>query len=258
MKALFRISALCFILTGCGILFVGIGVSYAADPGEVDFLDDAFYDSEPKATQTGDPLEPFNRVMFTFNDYAYTWVLDPMASGYSNVLPWDIRIAVGNFFYNLQEPVRMANALLQGRVGDAGTLLVRFAVNTTGGIAGFGDPAGREMGFKAVDATLGETLATWGVGDGFYLVVPMYGPTTLRDFTGTVVDGLGVSPYYYWADGWEESFAIYLGKELNKLSLHLGEYENMKKLSFDPYVAIRDSYFQYRKKLRDYAVPDQE
>jgi phospholipid-binding lipoprotein MlaA len=258
MNMFFRISALCFLLTGSGLLMANADVADASETAEIDFLDDAFYDTEPQTVHVGDPLEPFNRVMFTFNDYVYTWALDPLARGYSAVLPWDIRVAVGNFFYNLQEPVRMVNALLQGRGGDAGTLLVRFVVNTTGGIAGFGDPAGREMGFKAVDATLGETLATWGVGDGFYLVVPMYGPTTLRDFTGTVVDGLGLSPYYYWADGWEETFAIYLGKELNKLSLHLGEYENMKKLSFDPYVAIRDSYFQYRKKLRDYPAPDQE
>ncbi len=226
----------------------------AADDVEVDFLNDDFYESEPEAEDVGDPLEPFNRAMFQFNDFTFTWVFNPVATGYSYVVPVDIRGAVGNFFYNLEEPVRALNALLQGRFSDAGTLLVRFLINTTGGVAGLGDPAGRELGFQAVEATLGETLGVWGIGDGFYLVVPFYGSTTLRDFTGDMVDGLVLSPYYYWVDGWDEAIGIYLGKETNKLSLHIGEYEDMKKLSFDPYVALRNGYFQYRKRLRDHTV----
>lgn len=246
-----------FLLFTCGAL-IPTAVSMAADDGVVDFLDDEFYENELDSVQVGDPLEPFNRAMFKLNDFTYTWVFNPVATGYSHIVPWDIRAAVGNFFYNLQEPVRVVNALLQARFSDAGTLLVRFVVNSTGGVAGLGDPAGRELGFKAVDATLGETLGVWGIGDGFYLVVPFYGSTTLRDFTGDMVDGLVMSPYYWWADGLEEVAAIYLGKELNKLSLHLGEYEELKQLSFDPYIAIRNGFFQYRKKIRDYSTPSYE
>ena len=259
MKASLRL----FIVTVC-LLFatttvvIPTTVSLAADDGGVDFLDDEFYESELDSVEVGDPLEPFNRAMFQFNDFTYTWVFNPVATGYSNIVPTDIRGAVGNFFYNLQEPVRFVNAMLQARFSDAGTLLVRFAINTTGGIAGLGDPAGRELGFKAVDATLGETLGVWGIGDGFYLVVPFYGPSTLRDISGTLVDGLVMSPYYWWADSWVEVSAIYLTKELNKLSLHLGEYEELKQLSFDPYIAIRNGYFQYRKKIRDYSTPSYE
>ena len=246
----------CLLLT-CGLLF-SPAQSLAADDGVVDYLDDAFYERELDSVQIGDPLESFNRVVFKFNDFTYTWVFNPVATGYSNIVPLDIRTAAGNFFYNLQEPVRCLNALLQGRFSDAGTLLVRFLVNTTGGVAGLGDPAGRELGFTAVDATLGETLGVWGIGDGFYLVVPFYGPSTLRDFSGTVVDGLGLTPYYWWADSWVEVSAIYLGKELNKLSLHLGEYEDLKKLSFDPYIALRNGYFQYRKQIRDFPAPSED
>ena len=230
-------------------------ISRAADDGSVDFLSDDFYDEEPADETTGDPLEPFNRAMFHFNDFTFTWVFNPVAKGYSHVVPEDIRGSVGNFFYNLQEPMRCINALLQGRFSDAGTLLVRFLINTTGGIAGLGNPAGRELGFKAVDASLGETLGVWGIGDGFYLVVPFYGPSTLRDLSGDIVDGLAMSPYYFWADGWEETAGIYLGKEVNKLSLHLGEYEELKKMSFDPYIAIRNGYFQHRKRMRDLHHP---
>ena len=239
------------LLTGA---FIQPAESFASDDGVVDFLDDDFYESEPVSAQVGDPLESFNRAMFSFNDYAFTWFLNPVASSYSYVIPSDIRGVVAQFFYNVQEPVRCANALLQGRLSDAGTLFMRFAINTTGGVFGFGDLAGQELGFKAVDATLGETLGVWGVGDGFYLVVPFYGSTTLRDFTGTMFDDL---IYYIWADTWVETTAIYTSKDLNYLSLHIGEYEDMKKLSFDPYVAVRNGYFQYRKKIRDYTPEDE-
>ena len=249
---LFIISLFLVLLTGA---VAPVHVCKAADHNPVDFLDDDFYEKEPEVEKVGDPLEGFNRAMFKLNDFTYIWVFNPVATTYSHILPFDIRNAIGNFFYNLEEPVRFINALLQGRFSDAGTLLVRFVVNTTGGVAGLSDPAGRELGFKAVDASLGETLAVWGIGDGFYLVVPFYGPSTLRDFTGDTIEGLALYPYYYWADGWEETVAIYLGKELNKLSLHLGEYEDMKKLSFDPYIAVRNGYFQYRKKIRDHNIP---
>ena len=245
------------LIVGVCLLFAAVvvgpsGVCRAAVDGSVDFLDDEFYDSELTSVEVGDPLESFNRAMFQFNDFTYTWIFNPVATGYSYVVPYDIRNAAGNFFFNLQEPVRVLNSILQGRFADAGTALIRFVINSIGGVAGLGDPAGRELGFKAIDATLGETLGVWGIGDGFYLVIPFYGPTTMRDLSGDIVDGLALSPYYYWADGWEEVSTIYLTKDLNKLSLHLGEYEEMKQLSFDPYVALRNGYFQYRKRIRDH------
>jgi len=225
-----------------------------AEENSVDFLSDSFYEEGTAAIELNDPIEPFNRAMFTFNDSAYTYVFHPVAKGYSAVVPADIRGVVWNFFSNLEEPVRFLNCLLQARFSDAGTVLMRFLINTTGGVAGLGNPAGRELGFKRVEATLGETLATWGVGDGLYLVIPLYGPSTLRDFTGTLVDGLGMTPYYTFTNDWGVIAGIYTGKETNKLSLHLNDYEEMKKFSFDPYVAVKNGYFQYRKKLRDHAV----
>ena len=241
-----------FFFLLCGLLF------FIVQPGladAVDFLSDDFYEDETASIEIDDPLESFNRVMFEFNDTTYTYVFNPVAEGYSVVVPYDIRGSVWNFFRNLEEPVRFLNCLLQGRFSDAGTVLVRFLVNTTGGVAGLGDPAGRELGFERVEATLGETMANWGIGDGFYLVIPFYGATTLRDFTGTVVDGLAMTPYYTFTDDWGVMAGIYVGKETNKLSLNLGEYEEFKKLSFDPYVALKNGYFQYRKKLRDHSLP---
>lgn len=219
---------------------------------EVDFLDDDFFMEEEESTTSPDPIEPFNRLMFDFNDSAYSYLLKPLATGYSTVVPVDIRGCVWNFFRNLEEPLRFVNCILQGRFEESMWVLSRFAINSVAGVFGFGNPASREFGIPMIDASLGETLAGWGVGDGFYLVIPFYGSTTLRDITGTVVDSMTMSPYYLWSDDYLTMGAIYTSKEVNKLSLYLNVYDDLKKMSFDPYVALRNSYFQNRKKTRDH------
>lgn len=223
--------------------------------GETSVLDDSFYEDTPEHETVPDPFEHFNRIMFEVNDVTYTWVMEPVASVYSRTLPEDIRQVADNFCYNLQEPVRFINALLQLRFSDAGTVLTRFAVNTIGGVGGLGDVAGTEFGFKRVEAGLGETLEYWGVGDGFYLVMPVLGATTLREFAGTTVDGLSMTPYYFFADSWREGAAIYMGRRVNNLSLRLGEYEGLKQLTIDPYAALRDGYFQSRAQSRKHSAP---
>jgi len=253
MRQSHRLAILLLIFSG--LFFFQVQTGCTADDDSVDFLSDDFYEDETASIEDDDPLEAFNRAMFEFNDVTYTYVFNPIAEGWSEVVPYDIRGIFWNFFRNLEEPVRFLNCLLKARFSDAGTVLVRFLVNTTGGVAGLGDPAGRELGFQRVEASLGETLSTWGIGDGFYLVVPFYGSTTLRDFTGTLVDSLAMTPYYTFTDEWSVMAGIYIGKETNTLSLNLGQYEEFKKLSFDPYVALRNGYFQYRRKLRDHTVP---
>lgn len=223
-------------------------VSMAAD-----YLDDAAYVDKEESVEVYDPLEPFNRVIFTINDTVYEWVLDPVATGYSKVVPSDIRGIIGNFFYNLGEPVRSANCLLQGRFKESGLAASRFFINTTCGILGLADPAKTDFGIAPVYATLGETLSVWGLGDGFYLVIPLMGPSTLRDFAGTMVDSMVMSSYYPWNDD-PASMATSFGTDtVNRTSLHLGEYEELKKMSFDPYVAFRNGYFQIRSKMRDHS-----
>jgi phospholipid-binding lipoprotein MlaA len=226
-----------------------------ADSDDLDFLDDAFYDDLPEQPQIPDPFESFNRVMFTFNDYAYTWVMQPVASTYSEVVPQDIRQVIDNFCYNFQEPVRFVNSLLQMRFSDAGTVFLRFAINTIGGVGGLGDPAGREFGLKPVDASFGETLAFWGIGDGVYLVAPVIGATTVRELSGTLFDGLVMTPYYFLADGLPEVAGISAGRRLNSLSLRLGEYEAVTQMSVDPYTAFRNGYFQRREQARRHSLP---
>ncbi|MCW5213832.1 VacJ family lipoprotein [Desulfobulbus sp. US5] len=251
MRRMFRVFLVSlFILGNCSLL-------YAAD-GEVDFLDDAFYEETPVENAAKDPFEGINRVVFTFNDYAFMWIMNPLATGYSNFLPLDIRGSIANVFYNLQEPMRFINSLLQARFSDAGTLLARFTVNTVGGVGGLGDPAA-ELGFLRTEATFCQTMDKWGVPDGIFLMVPVMGPTTLRDISGRIVDRFSLTPVYYnWAAGWEESVGIFMGKEVNNLSLHIGEYEKVKEMSFDPYIAVRDGFYQLRRQSWQSGVPRDE
>ena len=240
------------VILTCGMSVVNTCHTASADDEKVDFLSDAFYDDDPEEEVYSDPFEEVNRIIFTFNDTVFVWILEPVATGYNYVVPYDFRLSINNFFRNLEEPVRFINALLQGRVEDSFTLLGRFLINSTLGVYGLGDAAAREFNLPPVEATLGETLATWGVGDGFYIVVPLYGSSTLRDFTGTVVDGFALTPYYTWTDDLYVMSGIYLGKETNKLSFHIGEYDELKKVFFDPYIAFRNAYFQYRRKIGDH------
>lgn len=215
----------------------------------VDLLSDDSYQAE-EIQAVADPLEPMNRAIFTFNDKFYLWVLDPVATGYSNVLPQDIRGVVDNFFSNLAEPVRSANCLLQGRFRDSGLVLSRFAINSVFGVFGLADPAGDEFEIAPVSASFGQTLSVWGIGDGFYLVAPFFGPSTARDFTGTMVDSFAKSTYSPWRNDDIAPLAMTGWEKVNLTSLHLGEYQELKSLSFDPYIAFRNGYFQMRSKNR--------
>jgi phospholipid-binding lipoprotein MlaA len=235
------------------LLFLALTVfSFSGTAVAVDFLNDESYENG-EAARVADPLEPFNRAVFTFNDKLYIWVIEPVATGYSKVLPADIRGCVGNFFYNLGEPVRSVNSLLQGRVRDSGLAVSRFAINSIFGVFGLADPASDEFSIAKINATLGETLSVWGLGDGFYLVVPLFGPSTLRDFGGSLGDSLALATYTPWNDDVLTSASVQGAKTVNRTSLHLGEYEDIKSMSFDPYVAFRNGYFQMRSETRNHS-----
>lgn len=231
------------LFLGLAVFFLSVSWAQGAD-----YLNDESYERPTGDVLVADPIEPLNRVVFTVNDKVYVWVVEPVSTGYSKVLPADIRKCISNFFYNLGEPVRSVNCLLQGRVRDAGLTLGRFAINSICGVFGLADPAAHEFKIEPIYASLGETFSTWGVGDGFYLVVPLLGPSTLRDFTGTVGDSLALATYTPWNDDALTSATVQTGRTVNRTSLHLGEYAEIKSLSFDPYIAFRNGYFQLRSK----------
>jgi phospholipid-binding lipoprotein MlaA len=193
-----------------------------------------------------DPLEPVNRVMYFVNDVLFVWVLNPCARGWSYVVPEPARIGVRNFFYNLHTPVRLVNCALQGKGEAAGTEFKRFVINTTIGVLGIGDPAREKYGLELVDEDLGQTLAVHGLGDGFYIMLPVLGPSTLRDSVGKVGD-LFLNPVYYLAST-EVAVGIWVVRKTNEVSFHTGEYEAFKAEAVEPYVAMRQAYIQYRKR----------
>jgi len=192
-----------------------------------------------------DPLEGFNRLMFGVNDTLYFWVCKPVAQTYKGIVPEPARIGVRNFFQNIGTPVRYVNCLLQGKGPAAGTELHRFWVNTTEGILGFGDPAKDRYGLEPTWEDLGQTLAVHGMDSGFYIVWPLLGPSNVRDSLGMVGD-MFLNPVIY-VQPWEASYIISGTRLVNNGSFHIGEYEDFKSTSLEPYVMMRESYIQYRE-----------
>jgi len=208
-----------------------------------------------KQTSVADPLEPVNRFMFGVNDFVFLWVLEPVAKGYAAVVPKPARMGIRNFFHNLTTPERLVNCLLQGKGSQAGTELRRFGINTTLGVLGLGDPARDRWGLRPAEEDLGQTLAVHGFGDGLYLVLPLMGPSTLRDSVGMIGDAF-LDPVRY-VEPEAVSIGISATSTVNSASFRLGEYESLKAATVDPYVAMREAYLQYRKKqIRDDALPD--
>ena len=202
---------------------------------------------EDRVVEVSDPLEPWNRMMFSVNDTLYFWVVKPIAVTYRDITPEPARIGIRNFFENAATPARYVNCLLQGKNAGADTELRRFVVNTTVGVLGFGDPALDQYGLKPVDEDLGQTLAAAGMNDGFYIVWPLLGPSTARDTVGRVGDAF-LDPLRY-VEPWELSIGISVVEYTNAASFQIGRYEVFKAAAVDPYIAMRESYIQYRDKL---------
>jgi phospholipid-binding lipoprotein MlaA len=207
-----------------------------------------FFDeeTEEEVVQVADPLSPWNRAMFHFNDRLYFWVLKPVARGYRAVIPTPARSGLKNFFHNLTMPVRMVSCILQGKGRAASAELTRFLINSTVGVLGFGNPAKRWPELNPSEEDLGQALATYGIGNGIYIVWPVLGPSTLRDSVGMVVDWF-LKPVSY-VDPTEASLEIWAFEKVNDTSFRIGDYESLKEAAIDPYVAIRNAYIQYRKK----------
>jgi len=223
----------------------------AASLVDVNSSDEAAFDEfEKELSQrqvtVPDPIEPWNRAMFGINDRFYFWVAKPVIQTYEKIVPRPARVCIGNFFENLTTPARFVNCLFQGKGPEAGRELHRFVINTTAGVLGFGDPARDRWHLAPTKEDLGQTLAVHGFGDGFYVVWPLLGPSTLRDSVGMVGDGF-LNPVRY-VKPLETSIGISAADVANNGSFHIGEYEALKSAAVDPYVAMRGAYIQYQNK----------
>jgi phospholipid-binding lipoprotein MlaA len=214
-------------------------------------LSDPFADEETVAPLKTiyDPLEGMNRAFFVFNDKLYFWLLKPIARGYRFILPQPVRIGVRNFFDNIGYPIRFVNCLLQGKFEGAGFETQRFLINSLATF-GFKDVATDNLGIKEYDEDFGQTLGFYGLGPGFYINWPILGPSSPTDTVGIVGD-IFLDPVSYVG----ETFVALPVRGLdmvNRTSLTIGEYEDLKRAALDPYVAMRDAYYQFRlNKIRE-------
>jgi len=207
-------------------------------------LEDEFDLLDTPSTPVSDPLGPWNRAMFQFNDKLYFWLLKPVSQGYRAVVPSLARTGVENFFNNLRTPIRFVSNVLQLKGREASIELGKFMINSTWGVLGFGNLFASNPETKIPDTALGLMLAHNGVPAGPYVVWPILGPYTLRDTVGWV-GGLALDPVTYF-----NSTAVSLGSRsaymINYYSFRIGDYEAIKDASIDPYLATRDAYLQYR------------
>lgn len=209
-------------------------------------LEDDLEESE-EIEEINDPLQPFNRAMFKFNDKLYYWVLKPVARGYGFIIPRRARVSVRKFFLNAGTPVRLVNCLLQGRFKGAGIEIGRFAVNTTAGIAGLFDPAQSFCRMSEQEADFDQTLGTYKMGPVIYINWPLLGPSSLRGTLGLVGDTACDPTTYLLSTPVKLGIAVY--EEVNETSLTIGDYEGLTEPALDPYIAVRDAYYQNRKSL---------
>ncbi len=207
-------------------------------------LEEEFEDVSAK--KVFDPLSGYNRFMTNANDKFYFWVAKPVANGYRKVVPESPRRAIVRFFNNLLFPVRFVNNLLQLKFKRSVIEMARFGLNSTVGILGFTDPAKNWFDLEAYPEDFGQTLGRYGVGSGFHIVLPILGPSNLRDLVGMVPDYFLEPISYIGKD--EDEIIVRSVDELNKTSIHIGEYENIKKDALDLYTFLRDSYEQNREK----------
>ena len=194
-----------------------------------------------------DPLESFNRAIFSFNNIADKTILEPVAKGYKK-LPSPIQSGIGNFLNNLKLPLVVVNQILQGQGKNAAESSGRFIVNSTAGLFGLIDVA-EKIGLEQKQEDFGQTLATWGVGDGFYIVLPIFGPSNIRDTAGMVLTYI-TDPVNAYAVTQDEAWILPIRTTTNAIdqrSKIIDEVNALRDNSIDFYAAVRSSYYQNRK-----------
>ena len=209
-----------------------------------------------------DPLEPLNRVVFSFNDTADKAVIKPVARAYRAVLPGFVRTGVANFFSNLEDVWISVNDVLQGKFQQGVDDFGRVLFNSTFGIAGIFDFAS-ELGFQKHNEDFGQTLGSWGVGSGAYLVLPILGPSTIRDGFGLLLDTRADLVFYI--DGVPVHNSLYGTRAIANRANLLDASSVIEQAALDKYAFVREAWLQRRRNLvydgdppREREEPDDE
>ena len=223
----------------------------ASAKDDEDFEDDEEFDDE--VVDINDPFYAINYALYNINDVLYVVIMKPAAQTYNFFIPLEFRTVISNFFYNLRFPIRFVNCLLQFKGTKAAREVGGFLVNSTIGIAGLGEVASH-WDLKPGPEDLGQTLAYWGAGNGFYIMYPILGPSSLRD-SARFIDSYFLDPVSwlrysrFGGYSWRTTLAITAYDKFNELSLQYEDIDALKEAALDPYVGIRDAYVEYRNKL---------
>ncbi len=194
-----------------------------------------------------DPFESYNRSMYAFNDTLDRMLLRPAAEVYNEYTPSPVKTGLGNFFSNLDDVRVLLNDILQFKFAQAASDFSRLAWNSTVGLFGLLDVA-TSLELPKHDEDFGQTLAVWGVGDGPYLVLPFFGPSTVRDTAGLAGD-LGADPLWHVTDDETIYWGAVALRALNQRANLLSASRVLDQAAIDPYVFVRDAYLQHRRNL---------
>jgi phospholipid-binding lipoprotein MlaA len=207
--------------------------------------------AQEEEAEVWDPIEPVNRGIFWFNDKLDNYIAEPIAKGYNYITPDEVQASISNFFRNLAWPSYLLDDIVALDAEGAGVHTGRFLINSTAGVLGFFDIAS-DMGLKHKEVDLGMVLARYGVGEGPYLVIPVLGPSNLRDIFGTTVDGLAdplTLATYTDLEQNEKNFIFFGGngvRLINRRAALLEAVDSAKEGALDYYLFVQSAYKQRR------------
>lgn len=222
----------------------------ATAPAVTEAEEDEFEDEYATATTSvSDPFERVNRTVFKFNTSLYQHILRPVSRGYETVVPAVARRGIGSFYQNLRFPVRFVSCVLQGKMDRAVAETGKFALNSTVGLGGFINVADRYPALRVPKEDIGQAFGAMGFSPGPFLVLPVLGPSSVRDGLGRVGD------YYLTPLNWEfveryddwVEVTLQVGDTLNTLPDVLRMQDNLQRAALDPYIAFRNAFLQYRE-----------
>ncbi len=207
-------------------------------------LEDPFETSEEENPELHDPFENQNRFIFNLNNNIYNHFTQHVAKGYRFALPFELRLAIRNIFNNITMPVRLLSSILQGDMEKSGRVIVRFLINSTVGIGGMLDVADQEYNIKPVNENMAQALGYHNIPSGPYLVLPILGPSSVRNLFGRILD-IFASPTTIFSAPLAVSLSVATGKKINETSFLIKTKKELEEFSIDEYESVRDFYQQY-------------
>ena len=225
---------------------------FAVDTGsQSGFEEDPFAEEEKKIAHMPDPFARwYNRPVYVFNDHFYEYFLRPVAQTYKDLIAEGFRIMIRNLYNTSTFPGRLVSSILQFKFDKAGRVISRVLINCTLGFFCMADVANEEFDIKPVDEDFGQVLGFYGIPSGPYLVLPLLGPSSVRDGVGRAVDAL-MNPLFWVVPNFSTGVGLTSERMVNETSFFIEDIKALKESAIDPYESLRDFYNQRREILID-------